>query len=125
MATGASQIAETTALLSDRHASIPGFSTHDENGGISGLEAGLKAPEEDATTWFEEAKLLSRYSWPLILTYTLQYSFNLVAILIVGHLGTKELGAISLAKWVNFIYLSATNANLHQYDRQHHGLSSI
>lgn len=98
MATGASQIAETTPLLSDSHASISRYSTQGEDGAPLGLEAALKAPEEDETTWGQEAKLLSKYSGPLILTYFLQYSFHLTAVLVVGHLGTKELGAISIAK---------------------------
>jgi multidrug resistance protein, MATE family len=44
-----------------------------------------------------EAKLLAKYSLPLTATYLLQYSFNLVTIFVVGHIGTNELGAVSLA----------------------------
>lgn len=49
------------------------------------------------TTWQAESKLLFRYSAPLILTYLLQYSFNLVTVFVAGHLGTNELAAASLA----------------------------
>ncbi|KAF2728365.1 MATE efflux family protein [Polyplosphaeria fusca] len=45
----------------------------------------------------QEAKLLFGYSVPLALTYLLQYSFSLVTIFVVGHIGTDELGAVSLA----------------------------
>ena len=38
-----------------------------------------------------------KYSVPLCLTYVLQYSFSLVTIFVVGHIGTDELGAVSLA----------------------------
>ena len=44
-----------------------------------------------------EAKLLAKRSLPLIGTYLLQYSFHLVTIFVVGHIGTRELGAVSLA----------------------------
>ncbi|KAF2112291.1 mate-domain-containing protein [Lophiotrema nucula] len=49
------------------------------------------------TTHKEEARLLLGYSLPLVFTYFLQYSFSLVTIFVVGHIGTDELGAVSLA----------------------------
>ncbi len=49
------------------------------------------------TTWQREAKVLSRYSAPLILTFLLQYSLTVASIFTVGHLGKVELGAVSLA----------------------------
>jgi MATE family multidrug resistance protein len=49
------------------------------------------------TTATQEAKLLLKYSVPLTLSYLLQYSSSLVTIFVVGHLGTDELGAVSLA----------------------------
>jgi len=49
------------------------------------------------TTWQREAKVLSRYSAPLIVTFLLQYSLTVASIFTVGHLGTVELGAVSLA----------------------------
>ncbi|KAL6706080.1 hypothetical protein ACN47E_006182 [Coniothyrium glycines] len=52
---------------------------------------------EASTTAGYEAKLLLRYSLPLMGTYLLQYSFSLVTIFVVGHIGTDELGAVSLA----------------------------
>lgn len=52
---------------------------------------------ELATTAGYEAKLLFKYSLPLMGTYLLQYSFSLVTIFVVGHIGTDELGAVSLA----------------------------
>ncbi|KAL5115478.1 hypothetical protein ACEQ8H_006619 [Pleosporales sp. CAS-2024a] len=53
--------------------------------------------EEVQTTGRKEAKLLARYSLPLMATYLLQYSFTLITLFAVGHLGTDELGAVSLA----------------------------
>ncbi|OAL56206.1 MATE efflux family protein [Pyrenochaeta sp. DS3sAY3a] len=53
--------------------------------------------EESSTTAGTEAKLLLKYSIPLMGTYLLQYSFSLVTIFVVGHIGTDELGAVSLA----------------------------
>jgi MATE family multidrug resistance protein len=49
------------------------------------------------TTAGKEAKLLAKYSLPLMVTYLLQYSFSLVTLFVVGHIGTDELGAVSLA----------------------------
>ncbi|EMD94776.1 hypothetical protein COCHEDRAFT_1191581 [Bipolaris maydis C5] len=53
--------------------------------------------EELGTTARQEAQLLFKYSVPLMGTYLLQYSFSLVTIFVVGHIGTDELGAVSLA----------------------------
>jgi multidrug resistance protein, MATE family len=60
-------------------------------------EAGFKKEPDLETTWQFESKLLFKYSAPLVVTYLLQYSFNLVAVLVAGHLGTNELAAVSLA----------------------------
>ncbi|EOA85285.1 uncharacterized protein SETTUDRAFT_172193 [Exserohilum turcica Et28A] len=49
------------------------------------------------TTAGQEARLLFKYSVPLMGTYLLQYSFSLVTVFVVGHIGTHELGAVSLA----------------------------
>ncbi|KAL8943022.1 MAG: hypothetical protein Q9216_001310 [Gyalolechia sp. 2 TL-2023] len=49
------------------------------------------------TTWQREAKVLSRYSAPLIVTFLLQYSLTVASIFTVGHLGKVPLGAVSLA----------------------------
>ncbi|KAL8974123.1 MAG: hypothetical protein Q9197_001636 [Variospora fuerteventurae] len=49
------------------------------------------------TTWQREAKVLSRYSAPLIATFLLQYSLTVASIFTVGHLGKVPLGAVSLA----------------------------
>lgn len=49
------------------------------------------------TTWQREAKVLGRYSRSLILTYFLQYSLTVCSVFAIGHLGTIELGAVSLA----------------------------
>ncbi|KAK5660305.1 hypothetical protein OQA88_12845 [Cercophora sp. LCS_1] len=49
------------------------------------------------TTWQREAKTIGTYSRSLIVTFLLQYSLNAASIFAVGHLGTLELGAVSLA----------------------------
>jgi multidrug resistance protein, MATE family len=65
---------------------------------VSELEAILGNGEIDVhTTVPQEARLLFKYSVPLTITCLLQYSFNLVTIFVVGHIGTDELGAVSLA----------------------------
>lgn len=92
---------ETTALL--RKPSIDGerppiSSLERDNYGSTGEEESshLKLPDLE-TTWQAEIKVLAKYSPPLIVTYLLQYSFNLVTVFVAGRLGTKELGAASLA----------------------------
>jgi multidrug resistance protein, MATE family len=49
------------------------------------------------TTWQREAKVLAKYSAPLMVTFVLQYSLTVASIFAVGHIGTAELGAVSLA----------------------------
>ena len=49
------------------------------------------------TTWQREAKVIARYSGPLIVTFLLQYSLTVASIFTVGHIGKEELGAVSLA----------------------------
>lgn len=49
------------------------------------------------TTWQRELKVLCTTSFPLILTFLLQYSLPVASIFTVGHIGTIELGAVSLA----------------------------
>ena len=49
------------------------------------------------TTWQREAKVVGRYTAPLMVTTVLQYSLTLASIFTLGHLGKVELGAVSLA----------------------------
>jgi multidrug resistance protein, MATE family len=49
------------------------------------------------TTWQREAKVLARYSGPLMVTFVLQYSLTVASIFTVGHISTEALGAVSLA----------------------------
>lgn len=49
------------------------------------------------TTWQRETKTLVGYSIPLMVTFVLQYSLTVASVLAVGHIGTIELGAVSLA----------------------------
>jgi MATE family multidrug resistance protein len=69
-------------------------------GGVEETESLLRGEgvlEEVKTSASLEAKLLAKYSLPLMVTYLLQYSFSLVTLFVVGHIGTDELGAVSLA----------------------------
>jgi len=49
------------------------------------------------TTWQRESKVLARYSLPLVITFSLQYSLTIASILSAGNLGKNELAAASLA----------------------------
>lgn len=86
---------EVTALL--------GTSSEAPYGGVDTPENIDKKWEEAVasgqikTTWQREAVVLARYSRSLILTFLLQYSLTVTSIFTVGHIGTIELGAVSLA----------------------------
>jgi len=49
------------------------------------------------TSWKREALVISKYAAPLVVTFLLQYSLTVASIFTVGHLGKRELGAVSLA----------------------------
>ncbi|PYH87455.1 MATE efflux family protein subfamily [Aspergillus ellipticus CBS 707.79] len=49
------------------------------------------------TTWKREAQVIGKNAAPLIVTFLLQYSLTVASIFTIGHLGKKELGAVSLA----------------------------
>ncbi|KAL1977036.1 hypothetical protein VTN31DRAFT_3318 [Thermomyces dupontii] len=54
-------------------------------------------PGQIQTNWRREAKIIGNYTLPLIVTFVLQYSLTVASIFAVGHLGTVELAAVSLA----------------------------
>ncbi|PYI23706.1 MATE efflux family protein [Aspergillus violaceofuscus CBS 115571] len=49
------------------------------------------------TTWKREAQVIGKNAAPLVFTFLLQYSLTVASIFTLGHLGKKELGAVSLA----------------------------
>ncbi|KAJ5611310.1 hypothetical protein N7510_008029 [Penicillium lagena] len=49
------------------------------------------------TTWQREARVIGKYSLPLMVTFLLQYSLTVASIFTLGHIGKEELGAVSLA----------------------------
>jgi MATE family multidrug resistance protein len=87
--------AETTALLGGAGGNS-GYNTVDaedidrkwEEAVIAGLIQ---------TTWRREAKVIGKNAAPLVVTFLLQYSLTVASIFTLGHLGKKELGAVSLA----------------------------
>ena len=64
---------------------------------VSAVATELDDTEHDHTTWQFEARTCAGYSRSLVLTLLLQYSLNLTSVITIGHLGTAELGAVSLA----------------------------
>jgi MATE family multidrug resistance protein len=52
---------------------------------------------QTASTWQTEAKVLGTCSRSLALTLILQQSLTVASVFTVGHIGTVELGAVSLA----------------------------
>lgn len=54
----------------------------------------LKEPETNLKT---EIKVLLKYSFPLIITFLLQYSLTVASVFSVGRLGSTELAAVSLS----------------------------
>jgi MATE family multidrug resistance protein len=87
---------ETTGLLEGRNPSLPY--------GGEDTPKNLKKKWDEAiqagkiqTSWQREAKVLTKYSRSLIVTFILQYSLTMASIFTVGHIGKVELGAVSLA----------------------------
>lgn len=64
------------------------------------------------TTWRREAQVIGKYSIPLMVTFLLQYSLTVASVFTVGHLGTVELGAVSLASMTVSITGSAVYQGL-------------
>ena len=85
---------ETSPLLGDPELPYGGQDSH-ANLDTKWEEAVLEGKIQ--TTWQREAKVLGRYSGPLVLTFLLQYSLTVASIFTVGHIGKVELGAVSLA----------------------------
>lgn len=89
---------ETAPLL--RQASLSKANDQTPNGYLQPYDtipAGNCALDGSETTWKNEAKLLARYSAPLVVTYVLQYSYTFVTVIVAGRLGTSELAAASIA----------------------------
>ena len=51
----------------------------------------------DYTTWQSEARICAGYSRSLVFALLLQYSLSLTSVVTLGHLGTTELAAVSIA----------------------------
>jgi MATE family multidrug resistance protein len=85
---------EVSPLLGDPD--LP-YGGHDDPNNISAKWEEAVAAGMIQTTWQREAKVLAKYSAPLMVTFVLQYSLTVASIFTVGHIGTAELGAVSLA----------------------------
>ncbi|CDF87297.1 BN860_03224g1_1 [Zygosaccharomyces bailii CLIB 213] len=60
----------------------------------------------ESITFDSEAKVIASYSFPLIFTFLLEQMFPMVCSLTVGHLGSNELAAVSLASMTSNITLA-------------------
>jgi multidrug resistance protein, MATE family len=93
------QVSETTGLLSGgpsaSYDAVPESSTPTADDIDRQFQEAVSAGLIK-TTWQREAKVLARTSAPLILTFMLQYSLHMTSIFVVGHIGTDELGAVSV-----------------------------
>ena len=96
-----SQPTETEPLLGDPN--LP-YGGQDDPENISkkwdeAVQAGMIS-----TTWQREAKVIARYSGPLMITFILQYSLTVASIFTVGHLSSVALGAVSIASMTANIF---------------------
>lgn len=58
--------------------------------------ANANSPNASETSLGTELKVLAKYSGPLVLTYFIQYGFQMVIILVASQLSTDELAGVSL-----------------------------
>lgn len=86
---------ETTALLGPRRASSHANADDADEVDRKWEEAVMAGLIH--TTWKREAQVIGKNAAPLVLTFLLQYSLTVASIFTLGHLGKKELGAVSLA----------------------------
>lgn len=93
-ATNGDALDETTPLLGDPELPYGGL---DDRPGLDQKWEDAVVAGKIKTTWQREAKVLTKYSAPLIVAFLLQYSLTVASVFTIGHLGTVELGAVSLA----------------------------
>jgi MATE family multidrug resistance protein len=93
---GNGEPSETTGLLTGRNPSLP-YGGEDTPKTLNKKWEEAIIAGKIQTTWQREAKVLTKYSRSLILTFLLQYSLTMASIFTVGHIGKAELGAVSLA----------------------------
>lgn len=91
---GQDEATETSALLADPSKPYGGL---DDPENISKAWEQAVTAGKIQTTWQREAKVISRYAGPLMVTFVLQYSLTVASVFTVGHIGVAELGAVSLA----------------------------
>ncbi len=85
---------ETSSLLRRQSVateteSTLGNETADEQSGL------LQDGGQLTTSRYEEAKAITMWSGPLIVTYLIQRSVNVMGVIAVGRIGPQELGAVS------------------------------
>ena len=90
------QPTETTALLNGAPADHLPYGGQDYPENIDKKWEEAVTAGKIQTTWKREAKVLTRYSRSLIVTFVLQYSLTVTSVFMVGHIGKVELGAVSL-----------------------------
>lgn len=87
---------ETTSLLGGGGSGGPGYNAVDAEDIDRKWEEAVTAGLIH-TTWKREANVIGKNAAPLVVTFLLQYSLTVASIFTLGHLGKKELGAVSLA----------------------------
>jgi multidrug resistance protein, MATE family len=84
---------ENTPLLGD--GSGASFSNHHHHEHLNEQWDAALAAGNIRTTWQREAKTITTYAAPLIVTFLLQYSISVTSIFAVGRIGKEELGSVS------------------------------
>ncbi|KAJ2601781.1 ethionine resistance protein [Coemansia sp. RSA 1286] len=67
---------------------------------------------ETAAILKQEAAVLLRTSFPIIMTYLLQYSFSFVNLLVLGHIGSNELAAAALGNMMLVVVVYSPSIGL-------------
>ncbi|KAJ1942265.1 hypothetical protein EC988_006539, partial [Linderina pennispora] len=107
---GTADIAESTSLLST-HEEIATETTALLASGAIETPTGNEFVEQDAISTMamvkQETQTIAVMSIPVILSYMLQFSFNFINILSIGHLGADELAAAALGNMTVFMLIYA------------------
>ena len=92
-----SEVGSRQPLLGDRNGAYEKRVQEEEAGEVAMSWADAVMAGKIQTTWQRETQVLGKSSFPLMISFILQYSLTTASVLSAGNLGKNELAAVSLA----------------------------